>query len=47
MNLHERAAERRNRAGTMARLVRRQDADRAFDYEFWQNLSAEDRFAAM
>jgi hypothetical protein len=47
MNLQERATERRNRAGAMARLVRRQDADRSFDYEFWQNLSAEERFAAM
>lgn len=47
MNLQERAAERRNRAGVMARMVRRQDADRSFDFEFWQNLSAEERFAAM
>lgn len=36
MNFQERAAERRHRAGTMARLVQRQDAvDRSFDYEFW------------
>ncbi|MGH7598351.1 MAG: hypothetical protein ACREOI_18500 [bacterium] len=47
MNMKERAEERRNRPGTMARLVKRQDADRSFDYEFWQNLSAEERFAAM
>ena len=31
----------------MARLVRRQDADCAFDDEFWHNLSADERFAAM
>jgi len=43
----ERAQERRNRPGTMARLVRLRDADRSFDYQFWQNLSAEERFAAM
>jgi len=47
MNAKERAEERRNRPGAMARLVKRQDADRSFDYEFWQNLSAEERFAAM
>lgn len=47
MTFQERAAERRNRDGAMARLVRRQDAGRSFDYEFWQNLSAEERFAAM
>lgn len=47
MNEQERAQERRRRPGNMARLVRLKDADRSFDYEFWQNLSAEDRFAAM
>jgi hypothetical protein len=47
MNMKERAEERRNRPGTMARPVKRKDADRSFDYEFWQNLSAEERFAAM
>lgn len=47
MDEKERAQERRQRPGNMARLVRLQDADRSFDYEFWQNLSAEDRFAAM
>ncbi len=47
MNAKERAEERRNRPGTMARLVKLKDADRSFDYEFWQNLSAEERFAAM
>lgn len=47
MGLEERAEERRQRAGTMHRLVKRENADRSFDYEFWQNLSAEERFAAM
>lgn len=47
MNVKERAEERRNRPGTTARLVKRHDTDRSFDYEFWQNLSAEERFAAM
>ena len=47
MNAKERAEERRNRPGAMARLVKLKDADRSFDYEFWQNLSAEERFAAM
>lgn len=47
MGLKERAEERRQRPGTMARLVKREEADRSFDYEFWQNLSANERFAAM
>jgi len=47
MGLKERAEERRRRTGTMARLVKREEADRSFDYEFWQNLSANERFAAM
>ncbi len=47
MTEKERAQERRNRPGTMARLVRLKDADRSFDYEFWQKLPAEERFAAM
>lgn len=47
MNEQERARERRQRPGNMARLVRLKNADRSFDYAFWQNLSAEDRFAAM
>lgn len=47
MALQERAEERRNRPGTMALLAKRQDADRSFDYEFWQNLPAKERFAAM
>jgi len=47
MTEKERAEERRNRPGTMARLARLKDTDRSFDYEFWKNLSAEERFAAM
>ena len=47
MGLKERAEERRQRAGTMVRMVKREEADRSFDYEFWQNLSANERFAAM
>ena len=47
MALQERDEERRNRPGTMARLVKRQDADRSFDYEFWQSLPAEERLGAM
>jgi hypothetical protein len=47
MGLKERAEERRRGAGTMGRLVKREEADRSFDYEFWQNLSPNERFAAM
>ena len=47
MTEREHGEERRNRPGTMSRLVRLKDADRSFDYKFWQSLSAEERFAAM
>jgi len=47
MNAKERAKERRQRPGTKARLVRLKEADRSFDYEFWQSLPAEERYAAM
>ena len=47
MNAQQRAQERRNRPGTMARLVRLKDADRTFDYQFWQNLSGEERLGAI
>lgn len=38
MGLKERARERHQRARTMHRLVKRENAGRSFDYEFWQNL---------
>ena len=46
-DLKARAQQRRSRRGTMARLVRLKEAERSFDYEFWQGVSAEERFAAM
>ncbi len=39
MDAKERAEERRKRPGTMARLIGLREADRSFDYEFWQSLS--------
>jgi hypothetical protein len=47
MTFKERAEKRCTRPGNMARLMRLKDADRSFDYEFWQNQSVEARFAAM
>ena len=47
MNAKQRAEERRNRPGTRAQLVRLKDAERAFDFEFWQSLPAEERLGAM
>jgi hypothetical protein len=47
VDIEQRAQQRRNRPGAMARLVRLKDADRSFDYEFWQNLSGEERLGAM
>ncbi len=31
----------------MARLIKRDQTDRDFDIEFWQNVSPQERFAAM
>ncbi len=47
MDAKQRAEERRNRPGARARFVRLKEADRSFDYEFWQSLSAEERLGAM
>ncbi len=47
MDTKQRAEERRNRLGTRAQLVRLKEADRSFDYEFWQSLPAEERLGAM
>ena len=47
MSFQERADKRRHRHGTMSKLVRRNEADRSFDFEFWQNLSDQERFSAM
>lgn len=46
MNEQERPQQRRQQPGNLARLVRLKDADHSLDYAFWQNLSAEERFAA-